>query len=110
MWFTMCINKQLVQLPTSESSFVWDELHRSEWDGTSFRMAMAAAPRRISLDLIDKPPKCFCSKEDRAKERRAVSEAALSNVPGIGSSPPGTLITSHLAPEFVPCSNCSAVL
>lgn len=48
-------------------------------------MAMAAAPSRIKLGPIDMPPKSFCSKEDRAKERTA-SEAASSDVADTGSS------------------------
>lgn len=48
---------------------------------------MAAAPSRIRLDLIDKPPKSLFLKEYGAKEWRAISEAALSNVPDISLLP-----------------------
>lgn len=47
----------------------------------------AVAPSRVQLDFADKPPKHFCSKEGEAEEPRALSEAALSNVPDLGWTP-----------------------
>lgn len=40
--------------------------------------------KKSSVNFADKPPKHFCSKEKKAEEPRAFSEAALWNVPDTG--------------------------
>lgn len=68
---------------------------------------MAAAPSRVQLDFADKPPKHFCSKEDKAEEPRALSEAALSSIPGTGWTS-AAQITGAECPWDVPgAAHCS---
>lgn len=82
----MCINKQLVQLPWKVCSFVFG-MNSIEMNGMDPGAGWQWLLLQAAIDLIDKPPKSFCSEEGRAKEQRAISEAALSNVPVTGSFP-----------------------
>jgi len=89
MWFTMCINKKLVQLTPKAHAFAFGidsiEMNRMEPVSEKEWLLLQALFNQISWTSL---PKVFCSEEGRVKERRVISETTLSADPEVDSSPP----------------------